>query len=100
MARKWQGDVSCQCRRSAMMRQGVTRTARCHHLSQLARWRRPGGNGTRRGMSHRSPRVLVVDDDSELRALLQRFLSEHGYAVRAVDGARQWTRRCNASRPT
>lgn len=40
------------------------------------------------GMSHRSPRVLVVDDDSELRALLQRFLSEHGYAVRAVDGGK------------
>ncbi|MBF5091175.1 response regulator [Novosphingobium sp. NBM11] len=39
-------------------------------------------------MSHRSPRVLVVDDDSELRALLQRFLSEHGYAVRAVDGGK------------
>lgn len=39
-------------------------------------------------MSHRPPRVLVVDDDPELRALLQRFLSEHGYAVRAVDGGK------------
>lgn len=39
-------------------------------------------------MSHRSSRVLVVDDDPELRALLQRFLSEHGYAVRAVDGGK------------
>ncbi len=39
-------------------------------------------------MSHRSPRVLVVDDDPELRALLQRFLSEHGYAVRVADGGK------------
>ncbi|EGD57400.1 osmolarity response regulator [Novosphingobium nitrogenifigens DSM 19370] len=33
-------------------------------------------------------RILVVDDDPELRALLTRFLGEHGYAVRAVDGGR------------
>lgn len=33
-------------------------------------------------------RIVVVDDDPELRALLQRFLGEHGFAVRAVaDGA-------------
>jgi two-component system, OmpR family, phosphate regulon response regulator OmpR len=29
-------------------------------------------------------RILVVDDDPELRGLLQRFLAEHGFAVRAV----------------
>jgi two-component system phosphate regulon response regulator OmpR len=29
-------------------------------------------------------RILVVDDDIELRGLLQRFLSEHGFAVRTV----------------
>lgn len=39
-------------------------------------------------MSERPARILVVDDDSELRSLLQRFLSEHGYAVRAVDGGK------------
>jgi two-component system, OmpR family, phosphate regulon response regulator OmpR len=33
-------------------------------------------------------RILVVDDDPELRSLLQRFLAEHGFSVRAVaDGA-------------
>jgi two-component system phosphate regulon response regulator OmpR len=34
------------------------------------------------------PRIIVVDDDPELRSLLQRFLSEHGFAVRVVaDGS-------------
>ena len=37
-------------------------------------------------MSEKPARILVVDDDSELRALLQRFLTEHGYHVRAADG--------------
>jgi two-component system phosphate regulon response regulator OmpR len=33
-------------------------------------------------------RIIVVDDDPELRGLLQRFLTEHGFGVRAVaDGA-------------
>lgn len=39
-------------------------------------------------MSEKPARILVVDDDPELRNLLQRFLSEHGYIVRAVDGGR------------
>ena len=30
----------------------------------------------------------MVDDDIELRHLLQRFLGEHGYQVRAVDGGK------------
>jgi two-component system, OmpR family, phosphate regulon response regulator OmpR len=33
-------------------------------------------------------RIIVVDDDPELRGLLQRFLAEHGFAVRAVDGGK------------
>lgn len=33
-------------------------------------------------------RIIVVDDDTELRGLLQRFLAEHGFAVRAVDGGK------------
>jgi two-component system, OmpR family, phosphate regulon response regulator OmpR len=32
------------------------------------------------------PRIIVVDDDLELRSLLQRFLGEHGFSVRAVPG--------------
>lgn len=32
-------------------------------------------------------RILVADDEPDLRALLQRYLSDQGYAVRTVDGA-------------
>ncbi len=35
-------------------------------------------------MNARTPRIIVVDDDPELRALIQRFLGEHGFTVRAV----------------
>lgn len=39
-------------------------------------------------MASRLPRVIVVDDDPDLRGLIQRFLTEHGFSVRAVcDGA-------------
>jgi two-component system phosphate regulon response regulator OmpR len=31
-------------------------------------------------------RILIADDEAELRALLERYLSEQGYAVRAVNG--------------
>jgi two-component system OmpR family response regulator len=35
----------------------------------------------------RSPHILIVDDDREIRDLLSRFLSKHGYRVSvAVDG--------------
>ena len=37
-------------------------------------------------------KVLVVDDDARLRALLQRFLEEEGYAVKAVGDAQQMNR--------
>lgn len=36
-------------------------------------------------MNERPDRVIVVDDDGELRALLRRFLSGHGFETRAVD---------------
>lgn len=39
-------------------------------------------------MTERPYRLLVVDDDPELRNLLQRFLCEHGFAVRAVDSGK------------
>jgi two-component system phosphate regulon response regulator OmpR len=32
-------------------------------------------------------RILVADDEADLRALLQRYLTDQGYAVRTVDGA-------------
>ncbi|MFB8831908.1 two-component system response regulator OmpR [Azotobacter sp. CWF10] len=37
-------------------------------------------------------RILVVDDEHDLRALLQRYLSDQGYAVRALDGGQQLER--------
>ena len=39
-------------------------------------------------MSAEKGRILVVDDDVELRGLLQRYLSENGYDVRAVPDTR------------
>jgi two-component system phosphate regulon response regulator OmpR len=38
------------------------------------------------GMNGKPHRVIVVDDDPELRTLLRRFLTEHGFETRAVDG--------------
>ena len=37
-------------------------------------------------MNTKSHRIIVVDDDPELRALVKRFLTEHGFETRAVDG--------------
>ncbi|MEO9682380.1 MAG: response regulator [Tateyamaria sp.] len=37
-------------------------------------------------MNTKPHRIIVVDDDPELRALLKRFLTEHGFETRAVDG--------------
>jgi two-component system, OmpR family, phosphate regulon response regulator OmpR len=37
-------------------------------------------------MSVKPDKVIVVDDDPELRALLRRFLSGHGFETRTVDG--------------
>ncbi|MBD3730845.1 MAG: response regulator [Sphingomonadales bacterium] len=37
-------------------------------------------------MTARPISILVVDDDFELRGLLQRFLGEHGFHVRTADG--------------
>jgi len=39
-------------------------------------------------MTDKAVRILVVDDDIELRGLLQRFLGEHGYHVRAVESGK------------
>lgn len=39
-------------------------------------------------MNETPVQVLIVDDEAELRALLQRYLGENGYAVRAAADAR------------
>jgi two-component system phosphate regulon response regulator OmpR len=38
-------------------------------------------------MSEALARILVADDEPDLRALLQRYLGDQGYAVRSVDSA-------------
>ena len=37
-------------------------------------------------------KILVVDDDARLRRLLERFLEEQGYRVRAVENVEQMDR--------
>lgn len=37
-------------------------------------------------------KILVVDDDARLRSLLERYLSEQGFRVRAVEDAEQMSR--------
>lgn len=37
-------------------------------------------------MTAKRARILVVDDDPEIRSLLQRFLEEHGFHVRSAAG--------------
>jgi two-component system phosphate regulon response regulator OmpR len=37
-------------------------------------------------------RIIVVDDDAELRGQLQRFLTEHGFAVRIASGGAEMER--------
>ncbi len=36
-------------------------------------------------MSTRPARIIIVDDDAELRTLMQRFLGEHEFVARAVE---------------
>lgn len=43
-------------------------------------------------MAEPKTRILVVDDDARLRELLNRYLSEQGYAVRAVQNAVEMNR--------
>lgn len=40
-----------------------------------------------RPMTEALAKILVADDEPDLRALLQRYLSDQGYSVRTVDGA-------------
>ncbi|WP_025821484.1 osmolarity response regulator transcription factor OmpR [Shewanella marina] len=43
-------------------------------------------------MSQQTSKVLVIDDDMRLRALLERYLVEQGFQVRAVGNAEQMDR--------
>ena len=49
--------------------------------------------------SHRLPLVWVVDDDPELRALLQEYLEKHGFDVRVFSSGRDVERRIVRERP-
>jgi two-component system OmpR family response regulator len=46
----------------------------------------------------RSPHLLLVDDDREIRALLTRFLGGHGYRVSAAKDGLDMTRQLDAGR--
>ena len=46
-------------------------------------------------MSEEKKRILVVDDDLRLRELLNRYLTEHGFAVKVVGDAPQMDRALN-----
>lgn len=43
-------------------------------------------------MNTRTPRILVLDDDDELRGMLRRYLTGHGFDVNAVSTAEQLDR--------
>ncbi|MDK2124294.1 osmolarity response regulator transcription factor OmpR [Parachitinimonas caeni] len=43
-------------------------------------------------MTTQRAKILVLDDDAELRAMLERYLSQHDYLVRTVADARQLER--------
>jgi two-component system phosphate regulon response regulator OmpR len=40
----------------------------------------------------RSPKIIVLDDEAELRNMLQRFLAGHGFEVRVVEDSRRLDR--------
>ncbi|MEZ5792593.1 MAG: response regulator [Nitratireductor sp.] len=48
-------------------------------------------------MNNRPNRIVVVDDDPELRALLRRYLSGHGFEVREADSGRSLDRELSRS---
>lgn len=68
------------------MRQSATGDAICHSLTHFPYWPEAQAAGTVWPMEAKALRILVVDDDPELRALLQRFLGEHGFHVRTAEG--------------
>lgn len=43
-------------------------------------------------MSTRPPRIIILDDDAELRGMLRRYLGEHGFDTLAIANAEQLDR--------
>ena len=50
-------------------------------------------------MARKTDRIIVVDDDPELRSLLTRFLTEHEFETRAVDGGAALDRELSRNPP-
>jgi CheY-like chemotaxis protein len=40
-------------------------------------------------MSHRTPRILIVDDDPDIRGVIQEFLQPDGYELRTAASGRE-----------
>lgn len=72
------------CRRNPKVRQSVTPAMIRNSLSQVALVLLRRSFETSAVSTSKPIRIIVVDDDAELRALTQRFLSDHGFAVRTV----------------
>ena len=49
-------------------------------------------------MASRTPHILVVDDDREIRKLLERYLAEHGFRVSAAQDGRAMLRHLGLGR--
>ncbi|MFC5066767.1 response regulator [Flaviflagellibacter deserti] len=47
------------------------------------------GNGQRGGIADEAPHLLLVDDDTRIRSLLSRFLSERGYRITSAASAQE-----------
>lgn len=43
-------------------------------------------------VNERPPRIIVMDDDAEIRDMLRRYLSNHGFQVQAIGDAEQLDR--------
>lgn len=49
-------------------------------------------------MEQRTPHIMIVDDDREIRSLLAQFLTKHGYRVTAAKDGQEMTRLMEAAR--
>jgi two-component system, OmpR family, response regulator len=49
-------------------------------------------------MEQRTPHIMIVDDDREIRSLLAQFLTKHGYRVTAARDGQEMTKLMEAAR--